>query len=607
MTSTYERVLVALSDSARLDAWLDLAARLVAKDGEVCLRGMVAVLEGQSLSEGAGQARQWREALELAAERSQAICFGEHRAYVDYAPLRSVLEETSAGAADLVIVQWEGPDALTGGLGSDEILASAQCDVLLLARFPGPPAGPVLLPLRGGPNQSLGLSVANALAGGSSVTLLHAVDKHTRRSAAASLEVFMLDEPGVARTVQTSADIVDGILAEAASHHGIVLGAAPRELADGRDPIGPVIERVFRKTRLPVAVVRAYQPEPLLFHSPQVRSLPPASLSTRVDRWFAENTFHYSEFADLGALMALKERQGLTISIGLPALNEEATVGGVIQTLKTALMDDIPFVDEIALIDSASTDRTVTIAEDLGIPVYRHPEILPETGTYRGKGEALWKSLHVLKGDIVVWVDTDVTNMHPRFIYGLVGPLLKYSQLQYVKGFYRRPLEVGQSLQAVGGGRVTELVARPMFNLFYPELSGIIQPLSGEYAGRRSALEQVPFFTGYGVETALLVDLYELFGLEGLAQTDLDVRVHHNQSLVDLSKMSFAILQVLIGRMEERYALQLLDKANRSLKLIIQEPDRFGLEIQAIGDVERPPIITVPAYRELHDHHYTRA
>lgn len=178
----------------------------------------------------------------------------------------------------------------------------------------------------------------------------------------------------------------------------------------------------------------------------------------------------------------------------------------------------------------------------------------------------------------------------------MLGPLLKHSHIQYVKGFYQRPIAVDDKLQGVGGGRVTELVARPILNLFYPELSGIIQPLSGEYAGRRTALEQVPFFSGYGVETGLLIDLFDKFGLDALSQTDLEVRIHHNQSLLGLSKMSFAILQVFIAWLEKRYGLQMLDKANRSMKTIIHEPERFGLEINYIEHVERPPMHTVSEY-----------
>jgi glucosyl-3-phosphoglycerate synthase len=204
----------------------------------------------------------------------------------------------------------------------------------------------------------------------------------------------------------------------------------------------------------------------------------------------------------------------------------------------------------------------------------------------------------VLRGDIIVWIDTDITNIHPRFVYGLIGPLLQRPTIQYVKGFYQRPIRAGDKLIAGGGGRVTELVARPLLNLFYPELSGIVQPLSGEYAGRRAALEKVPFFTGYGVETGLLIDLHEQYGLEGIAQVDLEERIHHNQPLVGLSKMSFAIHQVFISRLEKRYGVQLLDKANRSMKLIIQEQDRLALEIAEISDAERPPMIEIAAYAQ---------
>jgi len=318
-----------------------------------------------------------------------------------------------------------------------------------------------------------------------------------------------------------------------------------------------------------------------------------------VDRLFSQKSFHSNEFRDFNALLALKKKRALTNSLALPALNEAETIGNVITTLKTALMDEFPLLDEIVLIDSDSTDDTIEIAQSLGIPTYVHQQILPEElETYRGKGEALWKSLYVTKGDIVVWVDTDITNIHPRFVYGLIGPLLKNESVQYVKGFYARPIKVGDKLQAYGGGRVTELVARPLLNLFYPELSGIIQPLSCEYASRRKALEQIPFFSGYGVETGMLIDILNKFGLGSIAQSDLETRIHHNQPLVNLSKMSFAILQVFIARLESRYGVELLNKANRSMKLVIQEPDQFGLEIAEIGDHERPPMITIDAYQK---------
>jgi glucosyl-3-phosphoglycerate synthase len=181
-------------------------------------------------------------------------------------------------------------------------------------------------------------------------------------------------------------------------------------------------------------------------------------------------------------------------------------------------------------------------------------------------------------------------------VYGTVGPLLTDPRVSYVKGFYRRPLKFGGELQSAGGGRVTELTARPLINLFYPQLSGLVQPLSGEYAGRRELLERLPFFTGYGVETGHLIDIVENFGLNSIAQTDLGVRIHRNQELLDLSKMAFAIMQVALKRLGDRHRIHLLEEVNRSMKLIHYNSDRFFLEVREIGDWERPPMAAIPEY-----------
>jgi glucosyl-3-phosphoglycerate synthase len=384
------------------------------------------------------------------------------------------------------------------------------------------------------------------------------------------------------------------------------MGATARP-KPGREALGPITARVFYDTPDTVIAVRTRRevvyPEPTaesaadqgLPAAAQVAAIDPAAISGVVDKWFAENTFHSREFEDLEALVQLKRSQGLTISLCLPALNEERTVGHVIDTVKGALMDRVPLLDEIVLIDSNSSDRTREIARELGVPVYIHQEILPEHGAYRGKGEALWKSLHVLRGDIIAWIDTDITNIDPRFVYGILGPLLREERVQYVKGFYRRPLHVGDQLQAGGGGRVTELVARPMLNLFYPVLSGVVQPLSGEYAGRRAALEKLPFFTGYGVETGLLIDMLNTFGLQAIAQCDLEERIHKNQELAALGKMSFQILQVFVRRLQGRYG-PMLAEINKTMKLVQHDEDRFYLDGQDIEEYERPPMIEVPEY-----------
>jgi glucosyl-3-phosphoglycerate synthase len=322
-------------------------------------------------------------------------------------------------------------------------------------------------------------------------------------------------------------------------------------------------------------------------------------LAVVVDKWFAENTYHTREFMNIQRLVELKEEQGLSISLALPALNEEETVGKVIETVKTALMDQVPLLDEMVLIDSGSQDRTREIAAEFGIPVFIHQEILPEHGNYVGKGEALWKSLYVVNGDIIAWIDTDIKNIDPRFVFGILGPLLDNPRIRFSKGFYRRPLRQGNKIVAGGGGRVTELTARPFINLFYPELSGLIQPLSGEYAGRRSALENLPFFTGYGVETGMLIDLLENYGLESIAQVDLLERIHHNQPLPSLSKMSFTIMQVVMSRLETRHKAHIYDQNNLTMNLVRYSKRRgYYLDQEEIIEHERPPMVTLQEYKD---------
>jgi hypothetical protein len=589
------RVMVALTENAALDTWIQLAQRMLAVEGEIHLRGMVAMETEKSLSEGALPARAWREVLYQAARRYDCV-HDQVEVYVDYQPLRRIADEVMVIGMDMLVLPLNIPEGTVAGTALDDYLPDVPCDVMLIGGENFNLDGNVLLSLRGGPNLSMGVQTAQALAGPGAITLFHATDHSPY---VPDLESVLHSVPGIERMVTVASNIANGLVREASEHQVIVMGASFRRPEGGKRSKKPIYQQVYERTGLPMILVHGAQQEALDFHLPGAADYGEEDLSTRVDRWFAENTFHSHEFSDLNMLMALKEKQGVTISLALPALNEEATIGTVINTLKSALMDDVPLIDEIILIDSNSTDNTAAIAESRDIPVFKHPDILTEeAGTCRGKGEALWKSLHVTRGDIVVWVDTDITNIHPRFVYGLIGPLLKHPRIQYVKGFYTRPIQVDETIQAVGGGRVTELVARPLMNLFYPELSGIIQPLSGEYAGRRSALEQMPFFSGYGVETGLLIDLYERFGLEGIAQSDLEVRIHYNQPLVNLSKMSFAILQVFFARMDNRYGAQLLGQANRSMKLVTQEPERFALDIVEIGDIERPPMLTLDSYRQ---------
>lgn len=309
-------------------------------------------------------------------------------------------------------------------------------------------------------------------------------------------------------------------------------------------------------------------------------------------------TWHHSRFGDITRLVALKEKKGLKISLAFPTLNEEATIGKEILVIRTELMDRYPLLDEIVVIDSSSQDKTKTIAERYGAKVYESKNILPSYGTYRGKGENLWKSLYVLQGDIVVWVDADIANISPKFVYALVGPLLEDDSIGYVKAFYERPMRTSQDLKPSGGGRVTEILVRPLFSLFYPELAALIQPLSGEYAGRRTLLERLPFSVGYGVELGHLLDIYHKFNITSIAQVDLDIRIHRNQTTQALGKMSYGILNTFFKRAAQYGDAKLLKTLGAYHISLESEGDTHRLIETDIPTIERPAMIEIPEYRE---------
>jgi glucosyl-3-phosphoglycerate synthase len=402
--------------------------------------------------------------------------------------------------------------------------------------------------------------------------------------------------PDVEQRSRPTADPAETILQEIQGHDLIILGTTAQPLRSSVF-LGPVSEKVIRESSVAVLAVRSRR---TFTRDVQEEAAGAHAISVLVDQWFAQNTYHADEFEDMRQLLAWKKQRGWRISLALPSRNEEATVGRVIRTIRKSLMEKVPLLDEIVLMDSNSSDRTQEIARAEGVPVYIHQELLPDLGARVGKGEALWKSLLVTSGDIVLWVDTDIVNIHPRFVYGILGPLLQNPRIQFVKGFYRRPLRVGEKTLAGGGGRVTELTARPLINLFYPELSGIVQPLSGEYGGRRSFLEQVPFFSGYGVETGLLIDAFERHGLAAIAQVDLVERIHHNQPLEALSMMSFVILQAFLRKLERRYGRPLVEEVNKSMKLIRQTAGVYHLDVEELAELERPRMIEIPEYLSRH-------
>ena len=319
---------------------------------------------------------------------------------------------------------------------------------------------------------------------------------------------------------------------------------------------------------------------------------------TDIDSWLRTNTFHHSQFWDLKRLVEEKEKQGLLLSLCIPTLNEEKTIGKELVLFKSELMDRYPLLDEIAVIDSGSTDRTLEVAAAFGADVYRSADILPNLGSRRGKGENLWKAIYQLKGDIIVYVDADIKNIHPRFAYGLIAPLIYRPEIEYVKAFYDRPLATSKGTRPLGGGRVTEILVRPLFSLFFPELSALVQPLSGEYAVRRGLLERLPFPIGYGVETSHLIDTYSELGLEAIAQTDLDSRVHRNQPTRDLGRMAFGILRAFFSRLRMHGNVPDLPELTPMLRQFQTRDDQYEQVLLEIREEERPPMIDVPAYRE---------
>ena len=479
---------------------------------------------------------------------------------------------------------------------SNDLFMRPACDVALVrGKLPDKPKQ-VMVPVRGGPHAELSLRVGLGLQP-KELTALHIRSSDDPEAGSDTpfkgLDRVLKQMPDVQKQNIVTDDPVQFILKKAKKADVIVLGTAVQPVTSSVS-LGPFADRILKEAHCAVIAVKSG------------RSLPPVvfdesagvqAISLLVDKWFAENTFHADEFKQLDELIKLKHQQNLTISLALPALNEEETVGKVISMMKRELMEVAPLLDEIVLIDSDSTDLTREIAKKEGLSVYIHQLLLERLGARSGKGEALWKSLLVTRGDIIVWIDTDIVNIHPRFVYGIIGPLLLNPQVQFVKGFYRRPLKVGYKVEAGGGGRVTELTARPLLNLFYPELSGVVQPLAGEYAGRREALERIPFFSGYGVETGLLIDIYERFGLNAIAQVDLLERIHHNQHLDALSKMSFAIIQTVIRKLESRFGSAVLEDVNRSMKLIRYNNQGYFLEVEEIAEKERPPMIEVEEYQ----------
>ncbi|QCU79217.1 glucosyl-3-phosphoglycerate synthase [Citricoccus sp. SGAir0253] len=309
-----------------------------------------------------------------------------------------------------------------------------------------------------------------------------------------------------------------------------------------------------------------------------------------VSDWFAARSHRAGEWSPQDLLEA---KGDCTISVVLPARNEARTVGQIVGALRAELMEAVPLVDELVVVDSDSDDDTAEVARAAGAQVFRQDGILPGHGNVPGKGEALWKSLAVTSGDVVAFIDSDLRDFETAFAVGLLGPLLGDPAVQFVKGCYDRPLHDGQTVHPAGGGRVTELVARPLLNLFWPRLAGFVQPLAGEYAGRRALLEAIPFVSGYGVEIAMLIDVLEAVGLDAMAQVDLGVRTHRNSSDAALARMAAQIQLTVHARLWGEGSMA---EDSADLTQFMRRGDRFIAESHEIAVRERPPMAEIPEY-----------
>ncbi|MFE1309120.1 glucosyl-3-phosphoglycerate synthase [Streptomyces sp. NPDC058755] len=304
-----------------------------------------------------------------------------------------------------------------------------------------------------------------------------------------------------------------------------------------------------------------------------------------VERWLATRSWSVTD-RPLHRILAAKQRTGQSVSVVLPALNEEETVGDIVAIIRHDLMQQVPLVDEIVVVDSGSTDRTSEVAASAGARVVHRDEILPRIPAVPGKGEVLWRSLLVTSGDIICFIDADLKEFSSDFVSGIVGPLLTEPDVDLVKAMYDRPLggATGQ------GGRVTELMARPLLNMHWPQLAGFVQPLGGEYAARRSLLEQLPFPVGYGVELGMLVDALHLVGLDALAQVDVGVRKHRHQDGQALGRMAAAIYRTAQLRLARGHLVR------PSLTQFERGEDGFEPRTYSVDTEERPPMAEIAEY-----------
>ncbi len=309
--------------------------------------------------------------------------------------------------------------------------------------------------------------------------------------------------------------------------------------------------------------------------------------ASAAERWAKARTFHHSPYS----AQRIASERTQSVSVCLPARECAQTVGAIVAAL--VALREAGAIDEVAVVDAASTDGTAAVAARAGATVWQEAELMPAYGPVLGKGDAMWRALSALDGELVCFVDADTEGFSARFATGLLGPLVCEPGVSFVKAFYRRPLRQDGVADSDGGGRVNRLTARPALALFYPELAGVRQPLAGEVAARRELLEGLPFATGYGVEIAMLIDVWRELGLDGIAQVDLDEHRNRHQPLSALEPMAQTVLATIVRRLEREGRLIDVDGRDAGVSGAAEAGGYSGSAGLASAPVERPPLASV--------------
>ena len=605
------KVLLPLLNPGLAPELVDLAGRLAGgRPGRVIILGIVEVPPEAPLSEGLSLARAYRIMLDNLAERISGRVEVETMVRVHRQAWRGIVEQAVQEQCDLLLMPWKGfssrPDHVYGST-IDAILKNPPCDTVI-AKGPVPSScRRLLLPVRGGPHAELALRVARALAAGqdATITVLHDRSSEAEGRSDGLFDSFRLlieGSPVVNNVVHTTAGVLPSILQEAPKHDLLIMGATA-DLLPGTSSLGPVIESVSSKIEQPVLVVKTKQwlGAAVARHLAPDGHLDKSSFLDTVDRWFAENTFHSREFEDLEHLIELKRRGLHSVSVAVPMGERPKAVTGFARVLKEEFQQRLPLLDEVVLVVNEA-EAACGIPAGLGVPVLVPSHLLPRWGHFPGRGEQVWKTAAALKGDLIVWLDTENRrSANPAKVAALLGPLLREPGITLVKGFHTPASPEGEH-RIWEGDPLTDLVVRPLLNLLVPGLSGMADPLCGQWAIRRSALETLPLQTGYGFDVALLLDLHARHGLEAIAQVDLGEDPRRPGACRETAMLAAnAIVQVFVRRFENQLGVSLLEDYHRSAKSIKRLETGYRLEVAELRERERPPLLEVPEYVSLQD------